>query len=118
MENRYIFSKRLNLLIKYKENMNSLILANELEVTAALITKYTKGKSSPSFENLIKIADIFNVSVDYLVGKSNTFHPNIDYSHFITNWCHVVDSLTSEEQVKGIEFLRCIAEKIEKEKIL
>ena len=32
---------------------------------------YETGTSFPKFENLMKIADILNVSIDYLVGLSN-----------------------------------------------
>ena len=34
-----------------------------------MIGKYERGDNSPSVESLIKLADVFNVSIDYLVGK-------------------------------------------------
>ncbi|MCK1995465.1 helix-turn-helix domain-containing protein [Peribacillus muralis] len=59
--------------MKYNE-LTSADLARALQVSPALITKYTTGKASPSYKNFIKIADFFNVSMDYLRGKSNSFN--------------------------------------------
>ena len=46
-------------------------VANSLEITETLYQKYEHGKVKPSFDNLIAIADYFNVSLDYLVGLSD-----------------------------------------------
>ncbi|WP_204436962.1 helix-turn-helix domain-containing protein [Amphibacillus cookii] len=35
------------------------------------ISKYEKNAAYPSFTILIKLADVFEVSIDYLVGRSN-----------------------------------------------
>ncbi|KGX85197.1 helix-turn-helix domain-containing protein [Pontibacillus litoralis] len=67
---RELFSKRLSLLLKYN-GLTSAGLAKNINVSKSLVTKYTSGKSSPSFENLIKIANHFNVSMDYLSGRSS-----------------------------------------------
>ena len=39
---------------------------------------YEQGKHVPSFEVLIKLADVLNVSIDYLVGRDN-FIKSQDY---------------------------------------
>lgn len=44
-------------------------LANELFVDCSTVTKWETGKAIPSSETLNKIANIFGVSVDYLLGR-------------------------------------------------
>jgi len=50
-------------------------LAERLNLKSSAISKYEKGLSQPSIPTLIKIAEIFNVSVDYLLGLSSLKNP-------------------------------------------
>ena len=43
-------------------------LAERLGMSKSAIGAYETGVSEPSIENLIKIADLFHVNIDYLVG--------------------------------------------------
>lgn len=45
-------------------------LGKQLGVSKSAIGSYESGISEPSFENLTKIADIFHVNTDYLLGHS------------------------------------------------
>lgn len=47
-------------------------LAKSLHVTKATISHYELGASNPSIDMLIQIADIFDVSLDYLMGRTKT----------------------------------------------
>ena len=47
-------------------------LANAIEVGRTTVSEYESGKIVPKQEGLLKIANHFNVSVDYLTGVSNT----------------------------------------------
>ena len=40
-------------------------------ISGSLLGYYRSGRSDPSSENLIKLADYFNLSVDYLLGRTN-----------------------------------------------
>ena len=44
-------------------------LANRLNGRKSLISNYENGHSTPDIYMLIKLADIFNVSLDELVGR-------------------------------------------------
>lgn len=60
--------------IKYlrsKNNLNQEHLAILLKVTRSTISKWELEKAEPSIEFLIKLSEIFNVSIDYLVGSTN-----------------------------------------------
>lgn len=45
-------------------------LANLLNGKKSLISNYENGHSTPDIYTLIKLADIFNVSLDELVGRN------------------------------------------------
>lgn len=46
-------------------------IAELLGVSERAVQYYESGKRHPDFEGLIKLADYFNVSLDYLVGRSD-----------------------------------------------
>ena len=45
--------------------------ANAIGVTLKQIQRYERGESEPTLSKLIALADYFNVSLDYLVGRSD-----------------------------------------------
>lgn len=51
-------------------------LAKNLGISGGHLGDWKKGKSRPTIDNLIKIADYFDVSVDYLLGR--TENPKIN----------------------------------------
>ncbi len=52
-------------------------LATYLNVTVATISNYEKGVHSPDYETLVKLADFFDVSTDYLLQRTN-YRASID----------------------------------------
>lgn len=44
-------------------------VAENLNISAPAYFKYENGESKPTIENLIKLADFYNVSIDFLVGR-------------------------------------------------
>lgn len=43
-------------------------LAEMLGLSKSAVGSYESGVSEPSFDNLVKISDLFNVNIDYLLG--------------------------------------------------
>ena len=70
MDPKIIFPMRL-LTLRKNKGISQKSLAIELNVTDAAITMMEKGRRYPSFEMLIALADYFDVSIDYLVGRSD-----------------------------------------------
>lgn len=70
MSYRNIFSQRLAELRK-QYGLSLAALGNTLSVTDEAIRLLEKAKRSPSFEILCALADYFDVSLDYLVGRSD-----------------------------------------------
>ena len=48
-------------------------LADRLVLSKNVICEYEKGRSEPNIDTLIKLADTFGCSIDYLVGRSDDF---------------------------------------------
>ena len=44
-------------------------ISEYLQIGQPSYIRYENGSSEPSFENLVKLADLFDVSVDYLLGR-------------------------------------------------
>ena len=44
-------------------------VAESLGITQPSYIRYEKGDSEPTLENLVKLADLFDVSIDYLLGR-------------------------------------------------
>ena len=54
-----------------ENSMTRVELAEKLNVSVRLISYWENGKRECDFDMLIRIADIFGVSVDYLLGRSD-----------------------------------------------
>lgn len=55
--------------LRKSKNLSQVELAYALGFSAGLIGMYESGRRKPSYEALECIADFFNVSIDYLMGK-------------------------------------------------
>jgi transcriptional regulator with XRE-family HTH domain len=49
-------------------------LAKKLNMAISTISGYENGSRRPDIETLIRLSDLFEVSVDYLIGRSNQTH--------------------------------------------
>ena len=70
MIDRNIFSERLNLL-KTKKNITTVSLASALSIAKQSVHTWENMKTIPSSDKLVELADYFDVSLDYLVGRSD-----------------------------------------------
>lgn len=64
--------------IREKRNINQLKVAMDLEITQESISKYETNKAMPSSTVLIKLANYFNCSVDYLLDRTKNPKMNIE----------------------------------------
>lgn len=65
------FGDKIKNLRKLK-NMTQEELSIKLNITYQAISKWERNISSPDFETVVKLSEIFNVSLDYFNGKNNT----------------------------------------------
>ena len=67
---RELFSARLESL-RTVHSLSMTSLGRSIGVTDEAIRLLERGKRSPSFEALLALADYFDVSLDYLTGRSD-----------------------------------------------
>ena len=65
-----IFSERLKMLRREK-NISAEDLAQELHINKSTISRYENGKTEPYLPIVLKIAQYFDVSLDWISGISN-----------------------------------------------
>lgn len=63
-----LFSERLKTLRKEKK-LTQKELAEQIGISQKSYSHWETGKNEPSFENLIKLADLLEVSLDWLFGR-------------------------------------------------
>ncbi len=65
-----IFAQRL-LELRHEKGISQAQLAKDLNLSYAIICFWENDKSEPTAPNIVKLADYFNVSTDYLLGKKD-----------------------------------------------
>ncbi len=75
--------------LRLNKNLTQTKLAEKFGITYSNIGEWERGKSEPSTNMLIKLANFFNVSIDYLVGRENFSNVTVSAS---------VQGLTSQEE--------------------
>lgn len=70
-----------------------------LFVTPGTISNYEKGRHLPDAERLIKIADYFSVTTDYLLGRSSANLPADVFS------APLLDEMTAGEMIQLVQAL-------------
>lgn len=63
-----MLSNQIKILRKFNKFTQSE-LANHLNITQQAVAKWEKGVSEPDSASLIKLADLFGVTTDYLLGR-------------------------------------------------
>lgn len=80
--------------LRTKYGFSQKQVANKIKVSPSIVSGYETGERTPSTEILLALSDLYNCSVDFLLGKSN-LKPQITLD---------VSSL-SDKQVKAIQSL-------------
>ena len=58
--------------LRKKEKVSQIKLQMDTGIEQALISKYENDKRVPPTETLVALAEYFNVSIDYLIGRTET----------------------------------------------
>ncbi len=76
-----IFKERL-INLRKKNNLTQTGVASHLGIAQASYIRYEKGTSEPTLENLVKLADLLDVSIDYLLGREDYVKDKIAKMYF------------------------------------
>lgn len=69
--------------LRHKAHMSQFQLAKVLKVSTSTLGMYETGKREPSLKVLKRIADYFNVSTDYLLGRAKKGQTSTDLDEAI-----------------------------------
>lgn len=112
-----MFKQRLAELRKQK-GLTQEQLAKQLGFTRGQVSNYEQGTREPDFETLKKIADFFNVSADYLLGRTDDPTPVAKLIEISTIAAHRNDDPTKdlppEAQRSLEEFMEYLVRKYKK----
>ncbi len=56
--------------LKTEKNLTDYAIAQKLHITTSYTTNWKNKKYMPSIINLVELSEIFNVSIDYLLGRT------------------------------------------------
>ncbi len=96
-----ILGKRIKKL-REKNNLNQLEFSKILNISNTTLSQYEAGNRTPSDEIKEKVADYFNVSVDYLLGRTEKFTSEVEKSKMDKHNSLDVSNLP-EEAIRQIE---------------
>ncbi len=64
--------------LRLSHSLNQVELAQRLSVTKQTISNWENNNIQPSVDMLVKIADCFSVTTDYLLDRENKISINVD----------------------------------------
>lgn len=99
-----MFAERLKSLRKSKKNLTQQNMADILGVAKTTYASYEQGKRTPDTDIQNKIADYFEVSLDYLHGRTDQL--NEDSNLLVST--HVDDDLTEKQKKEVQDFIKFI----------
>ena len=92
-------------------------LAKSIEVGRTTISEYESGKIVPKQEGLLKLANYFNVSVDYLTGVSDTPATRQSNEHELDKLLNTLDYILMNEYDSPVKYEGVILNTYEKLRI-
>lgn len=57
--------------LREEARLNQVQVAEALNIIKQTVSRYEKNQREPEYHDLIRIADFFNVSLDYLLGRTD-----------------------------------------------
>lgn len=75
---RQFFPQKKKIMLRLKEiredrNLSQQEVATAIETSQTNIARWENGKNEPSYLQLVKLADFYNCSIDFLVGRDEDF---------------------------------------------
>lgn len=88
--------------LRLEHRMSQTELARAVHASQQAVTKWENGRSEPSSSAIADIANYFNVSSDYLLGRTTNRIPDKDLSKNQKLIAYSIDPDTSDEERDAI----------------
>lgn len=104
--------------LRQEYNLNKEELANRLGYGKSIITYWEKNERTPNAQAIIALADFFQVSADYLLGRSDDYSVNTisssdlsdDQQYIVTEY----NKLSSSDKQKIVNYMAICTARAEK----
>ena len=100
--------------LREEQNMTQQELADKLNGAKSTIAMYEKGDRKPSLEVLVKLSEIFNCSIDYILCKTDIRNYDKDEQEFRFAYHKEMEGLTEEEIADALRFYKEMKKKYSK----
>ena len=90
----YMFNEKLRFLRKY-QNWTQAEVANQLNINTRTYSKYETGTTEPDIATIKKLANFFDVSIDYLLENDRSLSDTdeiVDLNNFLLNGRYTINS--------------------------
>ena len=111
------FAERLKLL-RQARSMTQTRLSQLLAIDPRAYNRWERGDNIPQLETLIKIADILQVTLDELVGRSKLANDIKIRNHELNQLCQQADDLPDTDQQALIQVLDGLMKKAQFNKMM
>ncbi|WP_282937405.1 helix-turn-helix transcriptional regulator [Paenibacillus sp. RC67] len=64
--------------LREKHSLTQEGLSTKLGITRASLSHYENNRREPDYDTIVSIANLFNVSIDYLIGRTDDPHRVLD----------------------------------------
>ncbi len=91
--------------LRKQHNLTQIELAGKLMVSQQIISNIENGKTTPDIALLMKMADIYNLSLDQLVGREFTGKEATDLKQKILGQ---IDKMGDKERKLSLELLQVV----------
>lgn len=106
-----IFSERLRALRKMRQNTQENA-ANGIGISRGMLSNYELGTREPDFVMLCHIADYYEVTTDYLLGRSNAMQRSAaSFENEIWNQVTLLSNRSQQDLLAYIQLLKLRDEK-------
>lgn len=100
--------------LREENSWTQLELSQRMNCAMSSIAMYENGNRKPSLEVLIKLSEIFNCSIDYLMCKTDIRNYDKDEQEFRFAYHKEMEGLTDEEIADALRFYKEMKNKVNK----
>ena len=102
--------------LREENKWTQLELSKKMNCAMSSIAMYENETRKPSMEVLLKLSEIFNCSLDYLLGKSDIRNPDKEAQEFYFAYHKEMNGLTDEEIADALRFYKEMKKRVGKDK--
>lgn len=112
-----IFAERLKA-ARTARNLTQVYVANLLGVTPRVYNRWEKGTATPHLETVVKIADLLEVSLDELAGRTQRLAENVESGDKLHRLYRQLDHLAEEDRQALIIVMDSLVKRSQMSKVL